>query len=281
MEKNIEEILEVLKAKAVVLSEMLKERLAGYSDINNASGDHVLKIDMKADLLFGEALKTLKCVKGYVSEEQPNFVDVNKDASLIVTFDPLDGSSLVDSNLSIGSIFGIYEGGLKGENLVTALYFIYGPRLELVVAKKEAKHYVYVDKEWKFIQDFKMESKGKLNSPGGTQKYWDKKHKELIDSFFARGYRLRYSGGMVADLHQILCKKGGIFSYPATSDAKSGKLRILFEVFPFAFIYEKAGGEASDGKKRLLDIEVPSLHASTPCFFGSKVEMKEVSDVYR
>ncbi|WP_172402318.1 class 1 fructose-bisphosphatase [Helicobacter sp. 13S00401-1] len=277
----MEEILRALEVSAVTLSKMLKVRLAGYSESNNASGDHVLKIDMKADLLFGDTLKKLKCVKGYVSEEQVEFVDVNKDANLIVAFDPLDGSSLVDSNLSIGSIFGIYDGTLSGDKLVCALYFIYGPRLEMVVASSKAKHYVYSEDKWQFIQDFNLESKGKLNSPGGTQQHWSKEHKALIDSFFAKGYRLRYSGGMVADLHQILCKKGGIFSYPATSDAKSGKLRILFEVFPFAFIYEKAGGFATNGKDRLLDIKVPSLHASTPCFFGSKEEMKEVSDVYR
>ena len=102
----------------------------------------------------------------------------------------------------------------------------------------------------------------------------------MVDSLFARGYRLRYSGGMVPDLHQILVKGGGLFSYPATSDAKNGKLRKLFEVFPFAFIYELSGGCASDGERRLLDLEVEHIHDTTPCFFGSNDEMAFLKSMY-
>jgi len=102
----------------------------------------------------------------------------------------------------------------------------------------------------------------------------------MIDAIFMDGYRLRYSGGMVPDLHQILLKGGGLFSYPSTSDVPKGKLRMIFEVFPFAFVYEKAGGEAIDGKGRILDLSPAHPHDTTPCFFGSKNEIERVKKCY-
>jgi fructose-1,6-bisphosphatase I len=117
-------------------------------------------------------------------------------------------------------------------------------------------------------------------APGGTQQNWAAYHKEMIDGFFKEGYRLRYSGGMVPDLHQILLKGGGLFSYPGTSDKPEGKLRRLFEVFPFAFIYEKSGGEAIDGQTRLLELGHAHIHDTAICFFGSKYETSRVKEVY-
>lgn len=199
--------------------------------------------------------------------------------NFLVAFDPLDGSSLMDSNLSVGSIFGIYLHTFAPQNLIASLYFLYGPRLELVIARdSKSMHYLYNPHTglWQCIQELQLQQKGKINATGGTQKYWDTKHFTLIQSFFKEGYRLRYSGGMVPDLHQILCKKGGIFSYPATLDSPKGKLRKLFEVYPFALIFEYAGGMAIDGKKRLLDGVVEAIHESTPCFFGSNEEIQRV-----
>ena len=102
----------------------------------------------------------------------------------------------------------------------------------------------------------------------------------MIDGLFAEGYRLRYSGGMVPDLHQLLLKGGGLFSYPATSDKPDGKLRKLFEVFPFAFVYKVAGGEAIDGKNDLMSLDHKHIHDTSPCFFGSKYEISRVKEVY-
>jgi len=103
---------------------------------------------------------------------------------------------------------------------------------------------------------------------------------EMIDSFFAEGYRLRYSGGMVPDLHQILLKGGGLFAYPAAGDKPKGKLRKLFEVFPFAYVYNKAGGLAIDGKNDLLELGIEHIHDTSPCFFGSDYEIKRVLETY-
>ena len=102
----------------------------------------------------------------------------------------------------------------------------------------------------------------------------------MVDGLFQEGYRLRYSGGMVPDLHQILLKGGGLFSYPGTSDKPEGKLRQVFEVFPFAMIFEFAGGGAIDGKNRLLEQTPRHVHDTSPCFFGSNYEINRVKEVY-
>jgi fructose-1,6-bisphosphatase I len=130
-------------------------------------------------------------------------------------------------------------------------------------------------------EGFTLKEKGKHNAPGGTQQNWPPNHKAFIDGLFKEGYRLRYSGGMVPDLHHILVKGGGIFSYPPTSDVPGGKLRILFEVLPFALIFEAAGGQAIDDHgKRLLEIAPKHHHDTTPCYFGSNYEIETLKKAY-
>ncbi len=293
---NINKVVKELQKGAVQIANLLQKRDIDYSNNSNASGDNQLQVDILADRLFGDILSEIN-IKGFASEEREEIVflkqnnyyteiesDNLKMKSILVAYDPLDGSSLVDSNLTIGSIFGIYADEFQGKNLVSSLYFLYGPRLEMVIAKDSVtSHYIYnyTKHTWDFIQNIKLKDKGNLNSPGGTQKNWHKHHKKFVERFFEEGYRLRYSGGMVADLHQILCKCGGIFSYPATTDSMHGKLRKLFEVFPFAYIFECANGVATNGKCRLLDINTNNIHESTPCFFGSKYEIDVLNDYYR
>lgn len=189
----------------------------------------------------------------------------------------------------MGSIFGIYKGKFLPQNLVASAYVVYGMVIGIGFAsllKTGVDYFVYDGKEFQPQKTLNLSHKGKLNATGGTQKNWSKFHKHKMESFFEKGYRLRYSGGMVPDLHHILVKGGGIFSYPSTSDAPHGKLRMLFEVFPFAFIFERAGGAAiclqEDGTgnkieaKRLLELTPQHLHDTTPCFFGSVEEIEFV-----
>lgn len=252
-----------------------------YAQVQNPSGDKQLSLDIEADRVIAKILIELDCIQGICSEEKKEAI-YKKSGDYLVAYDPLDGSSIIDSNLSVGSIFGVYEGNFEASNLIGGVYIVYGPRLEIVFASgsSEVSREVFMDDNWIKLPPLKLERKGKINAPGGTQKYWETKHKKLIEGFFEQGYRLRYSGGMVPDLHQILVKGGGIFSYPATLDAPKGKLRKLFEVFPFAFIYQKAGGNAIDGKKKLLELSIEDLHDTTPCFFGSKDEIEQVKQIY-
>lgn len=307
----IDSIFEVFKECACVIDTMLKNPSTKYLSSQNSSGDTQLEVDVEADKLIEKKLLALDCIKAVCSEEKQEIVhkdplkqaieananasldsitlgkskSTNGTAHLSVAYDPLDGSSLIDSNLSVGSIFGIYDGCLCASGLVASGYILYGPRLEAVFAKDKVVHYRHNGKIWEKLGELKLQNKGKINAPGGTQQHWSEKHRALIASLFSQGYRLRYSGGMVPDLHQILIKGGGLFSYPATNDAPKGKLRKLFEVFPFAFIYEKAGGEAltatdNGGTKRILELEVEHIHDTTACFLGSKEEIAQVKQTY-
>lgn len=275
------DILEAIKRSAIRIKEAIEFDDTGYSDHTNATGDTQLKLDIKSDLIIEEEFAKVPSIKEIISEEKETTTPLHVKGIYGVGYDPLDGSSLIDVNLSVGSIFGIYEGGYAGKNLKAAVYVVYGPRVELVIAQEDVKLYRLNKKgEFIFIKTIALKEKGKLNAPGATQMGWEPRHKAMIDAIFMDGYRLRYSGGMVPDLHQILLKGGGLFSYPSTSDVPHGKLRMIFEVFPFAFVYEKAGGEAIDGNKRLLDLSPSHPHDTTPCFFGSKTEIARVKKCY-
>jgi len=278
-------IFENIKQIAYDIDQAIKHEDLGYSNNCNATGDIQLKLDVACDAVIEHIFADSTIVKALISEEKEEIFPINPNGKYTVCYDPLDGSSIVDVNLSVGSIFGIYEGEKPcGNNLVAAAYIIYGPRLEMITAIKgeEPKHY-RCDKDGMFNElcKIQLEQKGKPNAPGGTQKKWLPHHKKLIESLFAEGYRLRYSGGMVPDLHQILLKGGGLFSYPATTDNPAGKLRLLFEVLPFALIFEAAGGGAIDDKgARLLELTPEHIHGTSPCFFGSVYEIEQTRKAY-
>jgi fructose-1,6-bisphosphatase I len=277
------DIFTTIKEVAFEIDHAIKTSDLGYSDSENSSGEEQLKLDVQSDLIIEKAFANVASVKALVSEEKEEVLELSKTGKYTVCYDPLDGSSLVDVNLSVGSIFGIYEGELEGQNLVASAYVVYGPRTELVITTTTTKPTLFrvIAGEFKEIGEISMNQKGKLNASGGTQQHWSATHKAFIDKLFAEGYRLRYSGGMVPDLHQILLKGGGLFSYPATTDKPNGKLRQLFEVIPFALMYEQAGGEAINDKgERLLALVPSHPHDTTPCFFGSKSEIKALRDAY-
>jgi len=275
------EIFEAIKTSAIRIREAIEFDDTGYSEAHNATGDTQLKLDIKSDIIIEEEFRKIPSIKEIVSEEKDDKTPLHVDGKYLIGYDPLDGSSLIDVNLSVGSIFGIYESGYAGENLIASVYVVYGPRVELVIATDKVRMYrLNKSNEFIYLKDIILNEKGKLNAPGSTQMCWEPKHKKMIDDIFADGYRLRYSGGMVPDLHQILLKGGGLFSYPSTSDVPKGKLRLIFEVFPFAFVFEKAGGGSIDGKRRILDLTPKHAHDTSPCFFGSNSEIKRVLKTY-
>jgi len=276
-------IFNTIKTIALEIDHAIKTADLGYSDSENSSGEDQLKLDVQSDLIIEKAFAPVGIVKNLVSEEKEGVLELNEGGIYTICYDPLDGSSLVDVNLSVGSIFGIYKGELEGKNLVASVYVVYGPRIELVIAEHGKKPMLsrVIGDEFKEIGEINMEEKGKLNAPGGTQQNWCDYHKTFIDDLFAEGYRLRYSGGMVPDLHQIMLKGGGLFSYPGTSDKPHGKLRQLFEVIPFAFMYEQAGGQAINNKgMRLMELIPSHPHDTSPCFFGSNYEIEALKVAY-
>ena len=280
-EYNMQEIIKAIEEASIEIKELIETGDTGKSDQENSTGDTQLKLDIASDIIIERIFKQLPTVKAIVSEEQENIINLNENGEYLIAYDPLDGSSLVDVNLSVGSIYGIYKNEFNAKNIVASVYVVFGPRVEMVVAIDDVKMYRLKHGKFEFIQNIVLKQKGNLKAPGSTQSAWAPHHKQMVDDIFNDGYRLRYSGGMVPDLHQILLKGGGLFSYPGTTDKPKGKLRELFEVFPFALAYEKAGGGAIDGHQRLLEVETTHIHDTSPCFFGSNEEIKRVLEVYK
>jgi len=276
----VQDIIKAIQESAKKIKTLIQTGDTSKSNFENSTGDIQLKLDIQSDKIIEDIFAKVPTIKAIVSEEQNEIKTINKHGKYLIAYDPLDGSSLVDVNLSVGSIFGIYENEFSAKNIIASIYVVFGPRVEMVITTNKVKMYRLLNDEFQFIQNIKLNEKGKLNAPGSTQNCWTSFHKKLIDDIFNDGYRLRYSGGMVPDLHQILLKGGGLFSYPATSDKPKGKLRQLFEVFPFALAFEKAGGGAIDGYKRVLEVTTTHIHDTTACFFGSNTEIKRVLEVY-
>ncbi len=277
-------ILKAIEDIAYKIEKAIQHEDLGYSEGQNSSGESQLKLDVRSDAIIEHRFKSVSTVKAIISEEKDEVMHLHDEGKYTVCYDPLDGSSLVDVNLSVGSIFGIYENSLDGAGLVAAAYVVYGPRVELVWVQKGQKpklYYAKDKKEFSYVGEIALNEKGNINAPGGTQKHWEPHHKALVNGLFDEGYRLRYSGGMVPDLHQILLKKGGLFSYPGTADKPNGKLRQLFEVLPFALIYQMAGGDAVDALGRsLLELQPSHIHDTSPCFLGSKYEIQAMKEAY-
>ena len=280
MSHNLDTIFDAIQKSAKRIKEAIDTKDIGYSASENSSGETQLELDIKCDMIIEEEFSKVEAIHTIASEEKEHADELHADGRYFIAYDPLDGSSLIDVNLSVGSIFGIYDRDFGTDKMIAACYVVYGPRVEMVFAYNKVKLYLLQGNEFEYVKEIRLGEKGKLMAPGGTQQYWPSYHKEMIDGFFQEGYRLRYSGGMVPDLHQILLKGGGLFSYPATKDKPEGKLRRLFEVFPFAFVYTKAGGKAINGKEELLSLGYNGVHDTSPCFFGSAYEVDRVKEVY-
>ncbi len=282
--QDLDSILHCIQTASLKIYEILKQNLGEYTHSTNATGDVQLQADIQSDLILQESFRNLTIIAQICSEEQSEAIPICSDGIYSVAYDPLDGSSLMGANLSVGSIFGIYRGDFLPQNLVASAYVIYGMVVGVGFAsclQEGVQYFVYDGAQFSLQRVLKLTKQGKINATGGTQKNWSAAHRKKMESFFEMGYRLRYSGGMVPDLHHILIKGGGIFSYPATSDAPKGKLRMLFEVFPFAFIFECAGGAAvclSEGFKPLLTLTPQGIHDTTSCCFGSVIEVSQMCE---
>jgi fructose-1,6-bisphosphatase I len=262
------DIMNAIKNAAIKINKAIKIEDTAKAESENSSGDVQVKLDIISDEILENEFKKVSDIKEIVSEEKEDVTPMHENGDYLIAYDPLDGSSLIDVDLSVGSIFGIYKDEYSGPTIVAAAYVVYGPRVELVIARDVVELYRLDEEKNEFIfqKELSLGEKGKIVGPGGTQKEWYSYHKEMIDKFFADGYRLRYSGGMVPDLHQILLKGGGLFAYPGANDKPKGKLRKLFEVFPFAYIYNRAGGLAIDGKNDLLELGIDQVFIFSDIF---------------
>ncbi|WQW10717.1 class 1 fructose-bisphosphatase [Helicobacter pylori] len=264
------EIINLLEKGVKKAQEILEKPDAGsYTKLENSSGDTPIKADLALDKFLEENFLSLENVKSVFSEEKETPV-TKENGSYLIAYDPLDGSSVMEANFLVGTIIGVYEKDYKVQNLVASLYVVFGHKIELVVALDKVYRYAFYQNKFHFIETIVLENKGKIIASGGNQKDFSLGLKKALEGFFAENYRLRYSGSMVADVHHVLIKKGGMFSYPQK------KLRKLFEVFPLALIIEKAKGEAfyfdKGVKKRLLEQSVESYHEKSECYLASQHE---------
>lgn len=254
----------------------------------NIYGEKQLALDVGANQIIIGRLKASGLVSGLASEELEEFMILSapQGDKFTVVFDPLDGSSLVDVNFAVGSIFGIYPaGGLigkTGDDQLAAGYAVYGPNTTFVLTMKKGTHEFRLSENGEFYltkENITIVPEAKHFAPGNLRAAAEREdYLKLTNEWIKNGLTLRYSGGMVPDINHLLLKGDGIFTYPGYSKAPEGKLRLLFECNPMALLGEQAGGRASDGKARILAKEITKLHQRTPIYIGSQKQVDEVEE---
>ncbi|MBA0738104.1 hypothetical protein Gogos_011514 [Gossypium gossypioides] len=269
---------------------------------NECFGEEQKKLDVLSNEVFIKALVSSGRTCILVSEEDEDaiIVEPSKRGRYCVVFDPLDGSSNIDCGVSIGTIFGIYmvkddhEPTLAdvlqpGKQMVAAGYCMYGSSCTLVLSTGKGVNGFTLDPSLgEFIlthPDIRIPKKGKIYSVNeGNAKNWDGPTAKYVENckFPKDGSpskSLRYIGSMVGDVHRTLLY-GGTFMYPADKKSPSGKLRVLYEVFPMSFLMENAGGQAFTGKQRALDLVPTKIHDRSPIFLGSYDDIEEIKALY-
>ncbi|MDD2868706.1 class 1 fructose-bisphosphatase [Neomegalonema sp.] len=274
----------------------LDEDLAGARG-QNAGGDGQKALDVIADEAFMEALRG-SAVRYYASEEQEEAVDLNGAGGLALAIDPLDGSSNIDVNLSIGTIFGVYSAGATarasflrpGRDLLAAGYVVYGPQCLLVATFGQGVLHFLLDPEdgrfHRLARNFDLSGKfGEFAINASNHRHWPRPIRAYVEDCLAgeegprrRNYNMRWVASLVAETHRILTR-GGVFLYPgdARKGYERGRLRYLYECAPIAFLIEQAGGAATDGVSPILAQTPDALHARTPFVFGGAANVARIA----
>lgn len=270
--------------------------MIGGTGETNIQGEFVQKLDRYANETFIKALEHRGHTCMVVSEEEEDPILVPSEfhsGRYVVAVDPLDGSSNIDVNATIGTIFGIYRRRTSegepadlsdvlrpGRELLAAGYIVYGSGTVMVLASPAGVHGFTLDPS---VGEFFL-SHPNIKTPKGktyscNEAYslnWQPGVVAYLQKAKEQGYRARYIGSLVADFHRNLIK-GGVFLYPATASDPKGKLRLLYEAFPLAYIVERAGGAATDGRDPILDLTPGSLHDRTPLVIGGRSEVEEIT----
>ncbi|XP_030525732.1 fructose-1,6-bisphosphatase, cytosolic [Rhodamnia argentea] len=277
-------------------------KLIGLAGETNVQGEEQKKLDVLSNEVFIKALVSSgrTCILVSEEDEEATFVEPSKRGKYSVVFDPLDGSSNIDCGVSIGTIFGIYmikhsndptltDVLQPGKNMLAAGYCMYGSSCTLVLSTGTGVNGFTLDPSLgEFIlthPDIKIPKKGKIYSVNeGNAKNWDGPTAKYVEKCKfpkdgSSSKSLRYIGSMVADVHRTLLY-GGIFLYPADKKSPTGKLRVLYEVFPMSFLMEQAGGQAFTGKQRALDLIPTKIHERSPIFLGSYDDVEEIKALY-
>ena len=286
----------------------LTNNIIGNSGVQNVQGEAQMKLDLFAHNTMKQALMSREEVAGFASEEEENFIafdtERGRNAKYVILTDPLDGSSNIDVNVAVGTIFSIYrrvspvgtpvtlEDFMQpGNRQVAAGYIVYGSSTMLVYTTGHGVNgFTYDPSLGVFClshENIQIPQTGKIYSinegqylkfPMGVKKYL--KYCQEEDKETQRPYTSRYIGSLVSDFHRNMLK-GGIYIYPSATNYPNGKLRLLYEGNPMAFLAEQAGGVASDGYNRILDIQPTALHQRIPLFIGSREMVKKAEQLMR
>ncbi|XP_002976581.2 sedoheptulose-1,7-bisphosphatase, chloroplastic isoform X2 [Selaginella moellendorffii] len=282
-DKSLARLLTCMGEAIRTISFKVKTASCGATACVNTFGDEQLAVDLLANKLLFEALRFSHVCKYACSEEDPELLDMGGpvEGGFSVAFDPLDGSSIVDTNFTVGTIFGVWPGdkltGVTGNDQVAAAMGIYGPRTTYVMAIKghpgTHEFLLLDDGKWQHVKETTSIGEGKLFSPGNLRATFDNpQYEKLINYYVTERYTLRYTGGMVPDVNQIIVKEKGVFTN-VTSPSTKAKLRLLFEVAPLGLLIENAGGFSSDGHQSVLDKLVVNTDDRTQVAYGSKAEI--------
>jgi fructose-1,6-bisphosphatase I len=286
-----------------------KVRRAGLADIlgatdhENVQGEIVQKLDVFANETIIKAMDHTGRLCAMASEEEPGIIQIPENfrcGKYVLLFDPLDGSSNIDVNVPVGTIFSVMRKitrGARGEmedmlqpgrRQVAAGYVLYGSSTMLVYTTGQGAHgFTYDPSIGEFLlshPNIRIPNEGRyLSVNDGYERLWDDATRQLMRRYRGlegdrKGLNVRYVGSLVADFHRNLLG-GGVFAYPANAKAPKGKLRLLYEANPLAFVVEQAGGAACDGVQRILDIHPTELHQRTPLYIGSKSEVELAQEI--
>jgi len=263
-------VVDTVCAAAPAIRAGLPERRR-YEDEENPSGEKQLAADTYADELLLDRLQALDGVGQYASEERERVIDVGEGLSVAV--DPLDGSSNLRPNNVMGTLYSVYDAPLpaSGDDLLAAGYLLYGPITTLVAARDgSVTEYVVEDGTRTVLrEDVSLPDDPDIYGFGGRVNRWPDDFTAYVREVeLEAGMKLRYGGAMIGDVNQIL-HYGGVFAYPAQSDAPDGKLRLQFEGYPVGYVVECAGGRSSDGSRSLLDVAPDELHQRVPVHVGN------------
>jgi len=281
------------------------EHLLGEAGVQNIQGEDVKKLDLLANQAFTNCMVDSGRICAMASEEDADMVVVPQDQAgdYTIAFDPLDGSSNIDANVSIGSIFGIWRRVTpsgspatlqdvlqSGKEMISGGYSLYGASTMVVFSVGDGVHGFTLDNSLgEFIlthPSMQVKPEGSIYSINeGNSLFWDKSTTEFVRRLKAgeaprtKPCSLRYIGSMVADVHRTLLY-GGVFMYPSDAKSPNGKLRYLYEVAPLSMLMEQAGGKAVTGAVRALDVAPGEMHMRVPCFMGSSREVDELQGLY-
>ena len=293
-------------AGRMIASEIMRAGFVGklgYTGTTNVQNEEVRALDVMSDDIVRQVFEKLPFIAGIGSEEMEDIhvVPGGEQGNYVLTVDPLDGSGNVDVDGQMGTIFGIYRRAThgpvqmadfqqSGNKLVAAGYVLYGPSTMFVYTAGGPVSGFTLDRSigtfFLTHPDLKIpEGTGSYSVNEGNEAKWDEKTKALVRAFRTQETRCgkrgaRYAGALVGDFHRTLLK-GGIYMYPGEVKKAEGKLRLLYENAPLAFVCEHAGGMATDGRQRILDIVPGQLHQRTPLYIGSKGDVEDAMERLR